>query len=114
MKKVAKTFKILAAMVGIHCICLFLLLAVAGSIRSELVALAHFWVFVVPALVLTMPFQSIFWKLHLVDTRSAWFASPSPMAIVLSYIVWIFLLLLVACFFQMCQKKLIDQNLDAR
>ena len=89
-----------AAAVALHGV-LFWLFALAlpslfpgvfGNGSSELIGQVFFWALVVPALILTTPFNWILWSFGLMNVPG-WFAWPKPLGFALAYTVWIVVLL---------------------
>jgi hypothetical protein len=51
-------------------------------------SVVFFWVFAVPALLLSSPFTAVLWELGLMNSPG-WFAWPKPLGIVLAYTIWV-------------------------
>ena len=95
-----------AAAVALH----GLLLLLAEAIRNFLPRLPDavsellLWILAVPALLLTVPFNALLWKLGLMNAPG-WFAWPKPLGIALAYAIWIAAFLLLAAAVQRLSRQ---------
>ena len=91
-----RLFRALALGIAIHGV-LFAALAWLPLVDDapEIVQLAYFYGFIVPAMILAMPFTRLLWWLGLMRSPG-WFAWPAPLGFVLAYGCWIAVLLALA------------------
>ena len=65
-----------------------LTLARAENPALQGLAEAYYFVVIAPALILSVPFDPILWRLHLME-NPGWFAWPKPLGFALVYGTWI-------------------------
>lgn len=98
LTKAEKLFRVLAIVVAAHG-----LVFAVGSVTLarldapglEVLGWIYFFVVIAPAMILAVPFSSLLWHFHLMETPG-WFAWPRPAGFVLVYATWVLALMAVS------------------
>ncbi|HEY5899497.1 MAG TPA: hypothetical protein VIV54_18170 [Burkholderiales bacterium] len=91
LTKTEKVFRVLAIAVAAHGIVFALCSVTLARVETpgfEFLGWIYLFVVVAPAMILTVPFSSLLWYLHLMETPG-WFAWPRPAGFALVYATWV-------------------------